>query len=223
MAPAGLSAQLVSGRVVDGNTGAPLVGAAVSIDRDETILEERLVIDGTFRFVVEQPGPYRLTVEAFGYESRSIGVIVLEEGFTGIEIALAPRVVELEGIDVNVNRIVPSLARAGFYERKAAGIGRLFLDSAQVADIPGRQVNNKIRGIPGLTLRGRPPYTIRLDGWCRPLIYVDGVPLGRTGQTMPDPRYWRGVEVHEGTEYIPPRYPPTRIPCGFVLIWTNIM
>jgi hypothetical protein len=40
---------------------------------------------------------------------------------------------------------------------------------------------------------------------------------------MPDPRYWRGVEVHEGTEYIPPRYPPTRIPCGFVLIWTNMM
>jgi hypothetical protein len=106
MAPAGLSAQLVSGRVVDGNTGAPLVGAAVSIDRDETILEERLVIDGTFRFVVEQPGPYRLTVEAFGYESRSIGVIVLEEGFTGIEIALAPRVVELEGAEAHVGASV---------------------------------------------------------------------------------------------------------------------
>jgi len=218
----GLSAQEVSGRVFDANSGMVLAGASVSIHLPETLLDAQLVatLDGSFSFVVEEPGPYRLTIDAFGYEPRSVDLLVLEEGFTGIEIGLTPRVIELEGLTATVRRTVSSLQRAGFYRRQASGIGRAFLDSAQIADIPAMLPRQVMRGVPGLTVRGFED--IRLDGWCKPAIYVDGAPLGAVWEELPHPRYMLGIELYRGTEYIPPRWRPRSMPCGVLLIWTRL-
>ena len=60
------SAQGVKGQVLDVNTGEPLVGATVSIDKQSTYVK----LDGTFQFKNLGVGKYTIKVTYTGYVSE---------------------------------------------------------------------------------------------------------------------------------------------------------
>ena len=60
-------AEGVKGRVLDANTGEPLVGATVTIDKQSTYVK----LDGTFQFKNIGVGKYTVKVTYTGYLSES--------------------------------------------------------------------------------------------------------------------------------------------------------
>ena len=86
-------AQVVKGRVLDANTGEPLVGATVSLNKQKTYVK----LDGTYQFKNISAGKYTITIAYTGYTSAS----------KDIQVSIAS---ETMTADINLNATSKSLS-----------------------------------------------------------------------------------------------------------------
>jgi hypothetical protein len=135
-----LSAQSVTGRVVDAASGDPVPEARVqATPTAETAARVSSAITdrgGHFRLSLE-PGTWDLVVERVGYETvHTTGLqVVVDEGVT-LEIRLGPRPAALEPLVVTGRRRYAARTRP-FYDRMAFNQGRgRFIDRQELERYP---------------------------------------------------------------------------------------
>jgi hypothetical protein len=153
------SAQVLDGRVLDGETRAPLADARLAlIDDDGTEVSEPSVTgsDGAFNLSAPGAGGYYIKIEREGYTPIVDGVFefVAANGRMSLDAFMLPRPVDLEGIDVRIDRERARLRlrRGGFYERVVAGFGT-FVTPEQIEMMGLRaNVSEYLRSVPGITI-----------------------------------------------------------------------
>ncbi len=102
-APGALSAQTVTGRLVNRETGEPLDAAFVILVDSAGIARSRTLTNAEGRYLLEAPGPGRYSVHAelIGYAGYESPFLVLSEGQTTVhDVAVSFQAIELASIEV---------------------------------------------------------------------------------------------------------------------------
>jgi outer membrane receptor protein involved in Fe transport len=96
-----LTAQVIKGKVIDANTGEPLVGASVKLDGTKYYTLVKL--DGTFSFTKITAGTYKITITYTGYKNTAdeMVVTVAADETKSIHFLLAPLATELQSVTIS--------------------------------------------------------------------------------------------------------------------------
>jgi len=172
--------QTIEGQVADGESYEVIEGVALTLMHpDGHDLGEPVESSASGRFALPLPGPgsYYLRAEKLGYTSIVEGVFdfTATSGSLQVEVYLRQQPVELEGVDVAVERVQwrRSLRAQGYYERLANGFG----DFVTPEDIEARGVLGRpselVQMIPGVSrleslilFRAQSPPFSRAGGSC---------------------------------------------------------
>ncbi|MDT8367693.1 MAG: hypothetical protein RQ745_00695, partial [Longimicrobiales bacterium] len=154
-----------------------------------------------------------------------------------LEIHVARAPVELEGLEVEVERRSDYLDRIGFYERRRYGFGSFIdVEAMDVSRIltPGQLLTR----LPGTSLDSNDePYFHRAQrtdltgerrGRCVPVIVIDGSTVRTTMQSGED-RFEdlvrateiSAIEVYRSTVQVPVEWKTGANSCGMIMIWTK--
>ena len=91
----------VAGTIRDGESGAPLSGAVVSLtDADRSVVTDA---EGRYRLEATDAGPQHLSVKRIGYEPRTVHALVPGDGVLRLDLSLSPRPLRLPTIVVRSN------------------------------------------------------------------------------------------------------------------------
>ncbi len=145
--PLGLFAQqTISGRVLDAQTGEPLIGATVAIEDTN----QGAVTDAQGRFALERVEARRvsLIVTYMGYDTKTVPVDVASGRELRIE--LKPASIELQ--EVVVNGIVEGQIEAIIDMKQAENIKNI-ISAEQIITFPDLNAAEVIQRIPGITLQ----------------------------------------------------------------------
>lgn len=223
-------AQALQGRVLDGIGQRPIDAVTITlVHPDGTVLAETTSVeDGSFSLEVPGAGEYFVRAERTRYHTLWDGVFEFqEEGLLEVTLFLRPRPVQIEGLEVEVERAAQTRRRLrsqGFYERAAAGFGR-FIGPEKLEERQFFFFSDILRGIPGIIYTGD---SVRFRGYgleptCAPNIYIDGA---RTFADAPiealvQPEDVVGVEVYRRVSETPMQWAGTNGTCGSLVIWTK--
>jgi len=237
---------LLLGRAVDAATGGALEAASVELlGPDDQLLDQRLTdAEGRFRIRPPEPGSYRVRIRRLGYSEVTSSALEVEEGPKEVEIQLVPEAMELEeGVVVEVEYRPRFLELAGFYRRRAEGMGRLF-DRSELEAMNLSQTGDIVNRVPTLATlplsgRGSMDATRRFlrfrragrgSGGCLPAIYVDGILVRQGGnwdpampsldELMPAEEV-EAMELYDGPSSAPSRFNSMGSACGVLVIWSR--
>jgi len=163
---------VLSGRVIDRNTGAFLAGATIEIDGDFVAQVDR---DGTFTLRSLSVGPRVVTVSYVGYEARTETTTIAAGETTRIEMVLSPEIIQLQAVIVEGAR--EGQARAINEQRSATNL-RNIVSADAIGNFPDVNAAEALKRLPGIstvrqrgedrdiTIRGAAPdlNAITLDG-----------------------------------------------------------
>jgi len=213
------------GRIFDGATRKPIVGAEVVLEEEgkRTVTNKH----GYFSFGALPWGVYTLEVSDLGYGAQRLAVRVAGDLTQIAEIALSGQALELEGLNVTVQRRAALLDIDGLIRRMSVGFGTV-LTRDVMERRPNARVSDLLREIPGIQVNTRGFQTaIEVRGrTCSPNVFVDGFPR------MWDPSEGldfligheiEAVEVYESWTEIPGEFvmPGQIKPCMAIAIWTR--
>lgn len=100
-----LPAQVISGRVVDSETGQPVgLTAVILLDADRTpLVMSAAELNGRYRIEAPGPGEYYLVVERLGYFENETPLFAVEsEGEYGIDLEMRSEPIRLDPLQVTV-------------------------------------------------------------------------------------------------------------------------
>ena len=222
----------IVGVVSDGTGGAPLSGVVVRVrtGRQETRTDTR----GRFALDELTPGFNIVEFTQFGYATRNETIEVLPGRVTSVRLSLSADPVELDPIEVTVERREIVLQDVGFYSREADGFGE-FIDREEIENRAPGEMTDLFTRIPGAGLLadgGNPleKYVILRGGRtesCFPRVVLDGVIVVGGGEAparldhLIDPQAVAGVEVYPSSTGVPMQYAGTGASCGLIVIWTR--
>lgn len=245
-----LSAQAIRGRLVEADTGEPIMLARILLLQgsgqivDETVTDE----SGYFSVASEAPGSFFLRAERLGYSSRLDGVFELgQDGVLTVEFRLERNPVTLDTLDVSVERQDVSLELMGFYERQRIGFGK-FLGPEEIERKPAVKTTDLLRMIPRVRIKefgfGLPPgapggrripqhrsavtiagsVSVRGEA-CYPVVLIDGIIVSKEQpadlDSLISPSDIRGIEVYRGQAEMPLTLPSAWNSCGAIVLWTR--
>lgn len=182
------SDSILAGRVIDGTTKRPLVGAMVSLDGAKQTT--RTNADGQYRFLGVRTGPHTVQVRTIGYAQQAKSVTVVSDTTT-----IADFVLEHGAINT-LDQVVVTATGAQRYRELGHVVTVINADSLvrtapimNIADlltsrVPGLQVvtsGGVVGGDIALRLRGQT--TSSLDP--QPIVIVDGVRY-KSSSLIPD-------------------------------------
>ncbi len=155
--PPSLSAQELTGRVLDGSSEAPIDDALLFLLHPDGYPVGDSVTStssGAFTLAAPGPGSWYIQIEKLGYTTVVDGVFDFASASARLEVTayLLPAPVELEGVDVAVERaqIRRSLRAQGFYERLTDGFGDFVTPEEIEAMGLVSEPSELLRGIPGV-------------------------------------------------------------------------
>ena len=91
----------ISGRVVDKETGQPIIGAAVKIEADGQVLAETMTgKEGSFRLTHDVPGEKHIQVSSIGYNRYSEMLALAPESVHNLKVALSSQTFQLAPIEI---------------------------------------------------------------------------------------------------------------------------
>ncbi len=144
-----------------------------------------------------------------------------------IEVVLRRLALPLPAVTVSGRREVRG-PLAGFYQRRAQGMGRFF--TAEEIERRGlRRPSDLIRAVPGVQVvplrGGRVAYRIRGSN-VPPLVWLDGNPMTAAELDLDafDLRSFAGVEIYAGAATVPPQFTGGRMMTssgGAIVLWTR--
>lgn len=228
LASSPLNTLVAQGRIVGAvrdTMGAGVVGAQISVAGSELRAESDMA--GRFVLASVPSGATTLFVRRLGFAPTSITILAREDStvhadviITEVTHGLAPVVVRAE----RPARYTGYLA--GFYERRAQGLGH-FITGDEIEQRNPRRLTEMFLAIPGSTVSlGNPDSRVRMRGnRCAPLVWLDGMPAA-AGEFDLDglvPTSVAGIEVYAGLAAVPIQYvmPFGRTVCGTIIIWSK--
>jgi len=218
-----LAAQSVRGTVVDAGTRKPIAGATVQIGYDT--VHHRTATDSAGAFTVRLPAPglYMVAAMRIGYLQHGADTVRVGEGETvTLRIELDQNAVPLHPVVVT-DRL--SRLPNHFEQRRAMGFGR-FLDPDEIEKRHASKTTDLFRGMPGAHLTPLPRGAGMLlqlrkgAGFCQPVMWVDGLPIGETRQSLDlliDSNMIEAIELYPAVSTAPVQYRSGD--CGVVLFW----
>lgn len=234
----------LEGVVVEVGSGEPVEGVVVELSDPEGGRVGRGVTgpEGGFRIRPGRPGAYLLATRHLAYGPVEGREVEVGEGIRRVEIRLAPRALETEGVVVEVAPRSRQLELAGFYERRAQGMG-LLLDREALDRMNLTETGDIVHRVAGLatvpqTTRGSMDSgrrflmfrrAARASG-CMPAIFVDGNQIrqgGRWHQGLPSldeiipADEVQALELYDGPASLPPRFSSMGAACGAIVIWSR--
>jgi hypothetical protein len=123
-----LSAQTISGRLLDSETNRPVDLGLVMMftESGDSVTETITNQDGYFSLTSPDPGSFLLLASAYGYRETPAGVFELgEDGEMTVAFSVRPEPLALDGVLVALDRPVfdHKLIRQGFVRRLQRGLG----------------------------------------------------------------------------------------------------
>jgi hypothetical protein len=182
------------------------------------------------------PGNRLVYASRLGFGAARVPVEFRAGERTRSTITLRNEVVTLAGIQVMVERNTASLANRGYYDRKRRGQGS-FMDGGRIDELRPIRTVDLFRRMRGFQLvydrRGYVDLQISrgsgsLHGGCRPLVFLDGMPIPARMSPNEDalmainPESLAGIEAYAGAASVPAEYNLTGSACGVVLLWTRV-
>jgi hypothetical protein len=229
------------GQVTASDSGDPLSGADVQIAgifmggiTDES---------GRFRFDAVPPGRHAVAFSHLGYGTRLDTVEVISGRTSDARVGLSLDPIEVEPIEVVVERREVELEDVGFYERREEGFGE-FIDLEIIQRRAPAQLTDLFTGVPGVLLvpdpfnplersvvmrGGRLGRGLQTGGadHCYPSVVVDGTVIHRGGADparidhLLEPQAVAGIEVFPSSVGVPVQYGGLDAACGVLVIWTR--
>lgn len=239
-----LSRPILEGSVVEQGSDQPLEGVVVAlVDEDGQGIGQTVTgADGEFRIAAGRAGRYRVRAERLAYGRVEDHPVVIGQGPKRVQIRMVPEALEMEGVVVEVAARSRRLQLAGFYARRAQGLG-LLLDREALDAMNLSQTGDIVHRVGGLTVlspstRGSMDTNRRFltfrrasraDG-CMPAIFVDGNQIrqgGRWRSGMPTldeiipADEVEALELYDGPASVPSQFSSMGGACGVVVVWTR--
>lgn len=235
---AALSAQTVSGKIIEKHTATPLADVEIQIrDGSGTRIGPALRTDpdGLFSMRVPLAGPYTVSVRRLGYIPSVHDVLVAGRGIARIEIVLAIQPAKLEEVRVARTPSQRPHFMEGFEQRRRLGMG-MFFTREEVQRSGTTTLSNFIRGYTGIQMSSRPGRTSANFGptsmfrACNIALFVDGMRMHSSSAT-PDqifrsfesipPSHIEGIEIYRGRSQLPAEFGGPEVRCGAIVVWTR--
>lgn len=230
-----VSAQVVTGTVVDAVTGAPVASARIGALDEEDREQLAVVTDSLGRFALPlPPGRHSFRVQHIAYETLLTEPLELAaRDRLDVEVRLGPQPVEMDVLVVRVRRS-GSRSEDRFRRRMARqgamGLGR-FITREDIANRPAVSVNHLLTGEMGLQM-GRVANTdvimMRSRGrTCLPTLFIDGhrvthdyrFPLDLAHLFTPD--MIEGIEIYRQAIHAPVELGVAGTGCGAIVVWSR--
>jgi hypothetical protein len=230
----GVTAQAVTGSVVEVGDGSPVADARLVLRDAEGAVRAAAISggDGRFRLDLGAPGLVRLEVSHIAYAPWETAEFAVERDETlEVEIRLGIEALPLEALSVVATR--SSRGRlSGFDQRRnsLAGFGGYFLTDAEIERRPIATTTSLVWTTPGMSVArhegGGVSQNVIMAGNCVARTFIDGIRVTQTaGGSLDDlvvPELLAGVEIYPRGLSAPAQYQDTRDPsCGVVLFWTK--
>lgn len=220
---ASLRAQTVRGTVRDAATHQPVPDATVRVGSDSTARRATTDSAGAFQLRLSRPGLYVVAATRIGFRREESDTVRVAEGETvTLRIELAENAVTLHPVVViGRHGNLPD----GFEQRRSMGFGR-FLDPTDIEKRHASRTTDLFRGLPGVHLTplsrgaGMIVQFRKGAGFCQPIIWVDGHPLGENRQSLDllvESSTIQAIEVYQLVSTAPLQYRSGD--CGVVLLW----
>lgn len=244
LTPLPAAAQVLEGTILEDGAGLPLPGTDVALLDGQGGLLVHATSDEGGAFALRAPGPgtYRLRIERLGYQTVTSDPFILRAGDRpSIDVHLVVQPVVMDPVQVEGEARDPRLARAGFYDRVAAGIG-FFLTREEIEEAQADRLIDLFRSFRGgqvvsassgagqydIVMRGSTSMLIR-GGTCYPTVAVDGGIVRRGGpgaevgtwDRVVHPDEVEAIEVYSGGAGLPAFAAGNTSPCGAIVIWTR--
>ncbi len=142
----------IGGRVVDQETGRPLVGVRVSVDGQPVITETDL--DGRFRTALIPVGVYTVRAAMIGFRAARVDSVVVRDGHSAVvEVALSGAPLELAGVTVEAAAPQKTSNDAGLLAlQKAAPAVSDGMSAQAIARTPDANAGEAVKRVTGVTL-----------------------------------------------------------------------
>jgi hypothetical protein len=229
------------GRVTDAESGNPLPDAEVHLR--QVFLGGATDEGGWFDLPAVPPGRYAVEFSYLGYATRVDTVDIVSGLTSDVRVPLALDPIEVDPIEVVVERRELILEDVGFYRRADEGFGE-FIDLADIEALRPTEVTDLFTRVPGailvpdpynplqrsVVLRGGRMGRLLASGGadhCYPYVVVDGNIVHRGGDTpaqidfLVDPVQVAGIEVFPSSMGVPIQYGGLDAACGVIVIWTR--
>ncbi|MBA3578531.1 MAG: carboxypeptidase regulatory-like domain-containing protein [Gemmatimonadaceae bacterium] len=227
VASAGAQGTVAINGVITDPEGLPIYGALVALPGTghETRSDER----GEFRFVGLQAGGVDIAVRRLGFAPTSV-VVNLASGVTPerVRIVLTALPALLDQVTVQRTRMSYTGRLAGYYQRLDQRSGGQFITRADIERDESRSLSQLLSRSPGINrvaLRSGGG-AVRMRGRaCRPLVWIDGVPMpaGEVDLDAFPLNTLHGVELYLGGSNAPIEHTAqnNRSSCGSIMLWSR--
>ncbi|HEY3220197.1 MAG TPA: TonB-dependent receptor [Gemmatimonadales bacterium] len=191
-------AQRLRGRLLDVESGEPLVAGFVTLLALDGTTLVTAVSDREGQWLVEMPAPgsYYVAAKRMGYRPWVAGPIAVQAGDDLTALYHLQRLpVTLDPLEVTAQATRRFLELSGFYERQRADFG-YFITPEFIEQRQAVRITDLISGLPGVSLvptgtGSVGPLAVQLrggnlsqQGLCRPRVFVDGL-LYTRGDSRP--------------------------------------
>lgn len=216
---------VITGRVVDARSHAPIPGAAVGLGSSR---RPPVVVDSSGRFVHAglAAGTHRIEVRAIGFAPGAWIVVVAEDDtVAGLQLALHPHEYLLPAVDATAEAESRNRGLREFERRRASGQG-IFVTPEEIERRRPHTLGDILRGVPGVTtacdrVTGCYIRMLRAARSCRAEIFVDGVSATLVVQAETPATDILAVEVYRSESETPSEFVRLERTCGVVAIWTR--
>jgi hypothetical protein len=226
-----LSAQTISGKLLDQYSNKPIPNATITLTNDQGAPVGPTVKtgnDGSFSITAPAPGIYRLRANVAGYVTAVSPAIALQPGDRiNLNWHLLAGVVSLRPVAIVGNARPNSSALSGFQQRAQRRAFGYFITRDQIDKLRPFAVSDLLRTVPGLevvpSLRGFGNVVRTIEG-CTPAVYLDGVRFPLMGESIDDianPNELEGIEVYTHAAEVPPEFSGPWSNCGVIALWTR--
>ncbi len=219
----------VAGVVTDQTTGRPISEVVVNVAAQGRVATTSA--SGRFSIPELAPGRHEVTFTHLGYQQRADSVNIEVGRVSVVDVALSVETIDLDPLEVTVERRDLTLQSVGFYQREHDGWGR-FVDREDIERWASLELSSALARFPGVRVVSDPEMPSRrfvlfrrAGQMCFPSVYIDGNLIHRGGDEaagiddLVDPMAVAGVEVYRGPAGLPPQYWGMNSSCGVVLIW----
>jgi TonB family protein len=224
-------AQAQTGRelkgVVTDSSGIPLFGAIVEVAGSS--MKTRTNERGEFLITGMTPGNATITFRRLGFAGTSRSAQLVDgQSAPALNIALAALPTMVKPVVVQAGRVEYSGRLAGYYERLHRKSNGSFINREQIDRANNKTLSQLLASSPGISALSLSSGGggVRIRGMrCRPLVWLDGVPLpaGEVDLDAFPLNTLHGIELYLGATNSPPGYTALegRSSCGTILLWSR--
>ncbi len=219
-------AAVVSGVVTD-SSGVPVIGAYVSVDG--TSLVSTTNDRGEFRLSGISAGVSVLRARRLGFTPTAREVrLAQQESLGHVELRMSTLPRTLQPVLVQANQVEYKGRLAGYYQRLQRRSAGYFISRDEIDRNSFRSLSQLLKNAPGVNafpLRSGGA-AVRMRGrGCRPLVWLDGVPLpaGEVDLDAFPASTLHGIELYLGSTTAPMDYTANNglSSCGTILLWSR--